>query len=42
VNEIAVPDLWLGMCPECLQSKHFTSERARDLWERHHPHEEWA
>lgn len=30
---------WLGLCPECLQSKHFSSQRERDLWERFHTHD---
>jgi hypothetical protein len=30
---------WLGICPECLQSKTFGTERERDLWERFHTHD---
>jgi hypothetical protein len=38
VLDETAPDVWLGICSECLQSKSFPTERERDLWERFHPH----
>lgn len=42
LDDIFAPDHFLGICDECQQAKTFTTERARDLWERHHPHQEDA
>jgi hypothetical protein len=33
------PTSFLGMCPECLNSKLFGTERERDQWEHNHPHD---
>lgn len=33
------PTHFVGFCDECLSAKVFSTERARDLWQRHHPHE---
>jgi hypothetical protein len=40
LDETSAANSFLGMCSECLQSKSFPTERARDLWERHHPHDD--
>jgi hypothetical protein len=37
-NEI--PTHFVGFCDECRTVKSFTSERARDLWSRHHAHDD--
>jgi hypothetical protein len=31
--------LFIGICGDCGAIKEFTSARARDLWEKFHPHE---
>lgn len=40
LDEIFGGDMYLGICDECQQAKRFSTERARDLWERHHPHDD--
>ena len=30
----------IGICDECLSVKEFPSEKARDMWEKFHPHQE--
>lgn len=29
----------IAVCDECCQVKQFTTERARDQWQKFHPHE---
>ncbi len=29
---------YIGFCHECQSTKTFNSERARDLWQQYHPH----
>lgn len=36
------PTYYLGICDFCRSVKEFPTARARDLWERHHPHEDGA
>lgn len=31
---------YVGICDVCRTVKTFTSERARELWEKYHPHAE--
>lgn len=37
---VEVSALWVGLCDECCSAKPFASERERDLWERHHTHDQ--
>lgn len=37
---LAHPDEFVAICPTCTGSKTFTTERARDLWLKHHAHDE--
>lgn len=36
---MTAPIMFLGMCDECLSAKQFGTERERDQWEHHHPHD---
>ncbi|WP_166462060.1 hypothetical protein [Mycobacterium paragordonae] len=38
--DMPVPTHYIGICDECQSVKSFPTERARDLWERHHPHDD--
>lgn len=37
---MTIPTHYIGICDECGTAKTFTTARARDLWQQHHPHDD--
>jgi hypothetical protein len=37
-EQATLPTHYVAICDECRTVKSFSTEHARELWEKHHPH----